>query len=94
MLVQCENIDLQPDQCSFVQQNCHGFDGFYLELYYCAAIWKPISVFILVRENEFLFKLNNNNVLFFLRFCVYLCYLVQSVLWPLIFFVSHFFFCT
>ncbi|KAI8881897.1 hypothetical protein K501DRAFT_324235 [Backusella circina FSU 941] len=44
----CQNIDLQPDQCSFVQQNCHGFDGFYLEIYYCAAIWKPISVFILV----------------------------------------------
>ncbi|KAK4513095.1 DNA polymerase delta small subunit Cdc1 [Mucor velutinosus] len=44
----CSNIEDQPNQCAFVRTSCHGFNAFYLELYYCSTLWKPMIIAILV----------------------------------------------
>ncbi|KAI8994708.1 Sodium/calcium exchanger protein-domain-containing protein [Pilobolus umbonatus] len=44
----CIDIHLQVDQCGYVQSHCDGFSLFYLELYYCSGLWKPLSTVILL----------------------------------------------
>ncbi|KAI9283200.1 Sodium/calcium exchanger protein-domain-containing protein [Sporodiniella umbellata] len=51
----CSDIESHKDQCAFVTSYCYGFSGYFLKLYYCSTIWKPLSVIIMLAGLLFLF---------------------------------------
>ncbi|KAI8879513.1 hypothetical protein K501DRAFT_193415 [Backusella circina FSU 941] len=44
----CSDIETHHDQCAFVEQNCHGFSGYFLKFYYCSEIGKPLATLIMI----------------------------------------------